>query len=93
MAIYTTTRCRNCGYVTRNHEQNVPKVQLGEPITKCPRCSHLIIDSFATEYEFMTDKEKSKFRSTYATIRHLPYNTIAIAFGLFMLYTGISMGG
>lgn len=93
MAIYTTTRCRHCGHVIRNHERNVPKVQLGEPIRKCSRCGSLYVDDFATEYEFMTDKEKSRFRSTYAIIAHLPFNILAIAFGLFMLFAGISTGG
>ena len=90
MAIYTTTKCRNCGYSTRSHERAVPNVQLGAPIFPCPNCGHLILDSIIAEYEFMTDSERGKFGSTVATVRTYPFNILAIIMGIFFFVVGIT---
>ena len=89
---YTTTKCRNCGFRTRSHESNVPNVQLGAPILPCPQCGHLILDSIATEYEFMTDAEREKFKTDSALVRSYPGNVLFIIMGLFLLIGGIANG-
>lgn len=90
---YLTTKCRNCGYRTRNRETGVPKVQIGMPILICPRCGHLILDSISTEYEFMTDKEKERFSSQSAFAHSLLGNIFYIVFGLILLISSITIGG
>ncbi len=90
MAIYTTTKCRNCGYHTRSHERAVPNVQIGAPIFPCPNCGHLILDSIIAEYEFMTDRERVKFGSTVATVRTYPFNILAIIMGIIFFVVGIT---
>lgn len=90
MAIYTTTKCRNCGYHTRSHERAVPKVQIGAPIFPCPNCGHLILDSIIAEYEFMTDRERVNFGSTVANVRTYPSNILAIIMGIFFFVVGIT---
>ncbi|HRF69936.1 MAG TPA: hypothetical protein PKV66_00735, partial [Candidatus Pelethenecus sp.] len=87
--VYTTTKCSNCGYKTRNHESGVPRVQIGWPISVCPQCGHLILDSITTEYEFMTESEKAKFTSKSSAIKSSPGNIIFIIFGLFFFIGGI----
>ena len=90
---YLTTKCRNCGYRTRDRETGVPKVQIGTPILICPRCGHLILDSIQTEYEFMTDKEKERFSSQSAFTRSIFGNIFFIVFGLIFLIGSITIGG
>ena len=80
---YITTSCRNCGFRTRNHESNVPSLQIGAPISRCPNCGHLILDIFATEYEFMTERERKKFTTEAALAKSYPGNILLILFGLF----------
>ena len=93
MAIYTTTRCRHCGYSTRLHEPDLPRVQLGQPVSKCVRCGNLIVDSIETEYEFMTEKEKQNFKPTYAFIKTLPSNIVTILLGILFLIGSLSFDG
>lgn len=90
---YTTTSCRNCGYQTRSHESSVPKVQLGIPVIRCPKCNHLILDSIAIEYEFMTDKEKAKFNTNSAILRSYPRIVLLFIFGFALLIGGFFGGG
>ena len=90
---YTTTSCRNCGFRTRSHESNVPDVQLGAPILRCPKCGNLILDSIATEYEFMTDKERDKFTTESAQAKSYPGNILFIVVGFVLLIGGIVTGG
>ena len=85
---YTTTKCPNCGYKTRNHESNVPKVQLGMPVMRCPQCGRFILDVFATEYEFMTEKERASFTTQSALSKGYLGNAVFIVFGLIMLLAG-----
>ncbi len=86
---YTTTSCANCGYKTRYRESNVPSVQLGYPIQRCPKCGNLIVDSIATEYEFMTEIEKEKFSSEKLFFNSLKKNGLFIVFGLLFFIFGI----
>lgn len=90
---YTTTSCRNCGFKTRSHESNVPNVQIGSPILRCPRCGNLILDGIATEYEFMTDKERAKFTTENARTASYPGNILFIIVGFALLIGGIVLGG
>ena len=90
---YTTTSCRNCGFKTRHHESNVPNVQIGSPILRCPKCGNLILDSIATEYEFMTDKERAKFTTENAQTASYPGNILFIIVGFALLIGGIVLGG
>ena len=53
-------------YRTRNHQSNVPKVQIGAPVLRCPKCGNLIFDTINIEYEFMTDKERESFTTESA---------------------------
>ena len=89
---YTTTKCRNCGYATRFHESNIPRVQIGSPIQKCPKCGHFILDSIATELEFMEDSERKNFSSSAAVPKGYLVSLIFIIFGTIMLISGISIG-
>ena len=91
--IYTTTTCKHCGFRTRSHESGVPDVQIGPPILRCPRCGHLILDSIATEYEFMTEKEKSKFTTDDALAKSWLGNILFIIIGIVVLFGGIASGG
>jgi len=68
MATYTTTSCPHCGFKTRNFERGTPSIELGQTIICCPRCSGIIIDSIATEYEFMTNFERGYYCSTNSHI-------------------------
>lgn len=87
---YTTTRCKNCGYATRSFEGGVPKVQIGAPIIRCPKCGYLILDSINSEYEFMTDKERANFGSSRATVKSYPFNIIAIVMGICFFIAAIT---
>ena len=89
---YTTTKCSNCGFRTRNHESNVPSVQLGSPVLHCPRCGHLILDTIATEYEFMTDYEREKFTTSSLLFKSFLGNVLFIVVGLFILIGGLITG-
>ena len=89
---YITTWCRNCGFKTRNQETGVPNVQLGPPISRCPKCGKLILDSIATEYEFMSDKERAKFTTKRAYIASIPGNIIYVVLGLILFVGGIIAG-
>ena len=90
---YTTTSCKNCGFKTRRRESGVPDVQIGCPIIRCPRCGHLILDNIATEYEFMTEKERSKFNTDDALSKSYLGNILFIIIGLIILVGGIASGG
>lgn len=81
---YTTTKCSNCGYATRIHQSNVPKVQLGSPIQKCPNCGHLGLDSIATEYEFMSVSERERFLDAFSSSRSYPGQILFIILGIFL---------
>ena len=89
--IYTTTSCPNCGFRTRNHESNVPKMQLGAPVLRCPNCGNLILDNIAVEFEFMTDRERAKFTSDTALAHGLLGNISFILLGFFLLFVGIAI--
>ena len=89
---YTTTSCRNCGFRTRSHESNVPDVQIGMPVLRCPKCGHLILDGIATEYEFMTPSERERFTSSSAEEKSSFGNILFIIFGLILLIGGIVTG-
>lgn len=89
---YTTTSCRNCGFRTRSHESNVPDVQIGCPVLRCPRCGHLILDSIATEYEFMTSKEREKMSTSSAVEQSYLGNLVFIIFGALLLIGGLVTG-
>lgn len=87
---YTTTKCRNCGYRTRNRETGpVPTLQIGPSVLLCPQCGHLILDNFSTEYEFMNDKEKTKFSTQKILRKSYKENILLIIFGLMFLIGGI----
>lgn len=90
---YVTTKCRNCGYKTRNHESGVPRVQLGTPIFKCPKCGHLILDPIQTEYEFMTDSERTSFSSNSMIQKNYFGSALFIIFGIVLFIAGIVLGG
>lgn len=89
---YTTTKCPHCGFQTRSHESSVPQVQIGPPIMLCPKCSHLILDDIATEYEFMTEKERRSFTTQAMKRRSFGGNLFLIVFGAFFFITGIIIG-
>ncbi len=90
---YTTTSCRSCGFRTRSYEGNVPDVQIGTPVLRCPKCGNLILDNIVTEYEFMTDREQSKFTTESAQARSYPGNILFIVMGFVLLIGGMSLGG
>ena len=88
---YITTGCSNCGYITRNRESGVPKVQIGAPILRCPKCGHLILDSIQTEYEFMTESERANFSTQTALPNSYLYNILFIVIGLFFFIGGFTL--
>lgn len=91
---YTTTSCPHCGYKTRNRETGVSNVELGQTIIVCPNCKNLIIDTFATEYEFMTPYERSKWSSTSSILmRYVIGALLFVGVGLFFFIGGFSMSG
>lgn len=87
---YTTAKCKNCGYKIRNNESNLPRVQLGMPIMVCPKCGSLILDTIATEYEFMSERERENFSNQKALSKTYLGNIIFIGFGIFMLIGGFT---
>lgn len=90
---YTTTSCKKCGFKTRNKESSLPSVQIGLPIIECPNCHKFILDSIITEYEFMTDVERSRFQKDNAILLSLPGNLIFIIMGLLFFIWGLSATG
>ena len=82
---YTTTRCSNCGFATRYRETGVPKVQLGMPLAVCPRCRHLILDSFKTEFVFMSEKKRKAFLSHTVFASYFASCVFFFLFGIFIV--------
>lgn len=91
--VYTTTKCTNCGFATRRRESNVPNVQLGCPILRCPRCGSLILDSIATEYEFMEKAERKKFNTKTLLLKSIPGIVLMLLLGISMIIGGCVEGG
>lgn len=82
---YTTTKCSNCGFATRYRETGVPKIQLGMPLAVCPRCRHLILDSFKTEFEFMSEKKRKAFLSHTVFASYFASCVFFFLFGIFIV--------
>lgn len=95
--IYTTTKCPHCGYRTRNMESGVSRVELGQTLFCCPKCNTLIMDTINTEYEFMTNRERKKWATTYLitteTIRGIFLLTMGIMFLIAEIISGVSEWG
>lgn len=89
---YTTTKCPHCGYQMRSHESRLPKVQIGAPILICPKCSRLILDSIATEYEFMTAQERQIYTTQAVKQQSYLGNLLFIVFGVLFFIAGIITG-
>ena len=88
---YTTTRCSKCGYATRLHDSETPDFQIGMPVFKCPKCGNLLVDSIATEYEFLTQSERESLQKSYK--KSVIANIVLILVGYIVPIVGFMASG